>query len=70
MKRMAVQTIRNVTGKGNINSNSTSAYIPTALYDSTSGSNTVDALELIVSNSQEAKLQGLQQLADNPRLIS
>jgi hypothetical protein len=32
MKRMAVQIIRNVTGKGTINNNSSSAYIPTALY--------------------------------------
>jgi hypothetical protein len=29
-----------------------------------------DALDLIVSNSQEAKLEGLQQLGDNPKLIS
>jgi hypothetical protein len=29
-----------------------------------------EALDLIVSNSQEAKIQGLQQLADNPKLIS
>jgi hypothetical protein len=35
MKRMAVQIIRNVTGKGNIKTKVQSSYIPTALGDST-----------------------------------
>lgn len=35
MKRMAVQIVRNVTGKGNMNARVQSSYIPTALGEST-----------------------------------
>jgi hypothetical protein len=66
---MALMVVRNVTGKGmmtgtGLGAKTTSAYIPTALGESSAYlSNIEEVLDGLCSNSQEVKREALDQLA-------